>query len=139
MSINHDLIVTVNRDRRDVVSKISPNVQQPSKRIFEPLVKRVLINNTVIAERETNVQDVTPPAIVANDEQPPTSTFGTTHNATESRPVRVSSSVTNRRANASQDLEVTSLREALRRLPILREEDRRRVLTIAEHRFEKHR
>lgn len=140
MSKNHDLVVTVNRDRRDVVNKSSPNVQQPSKRISEPLVKRVLINNTVIAERETNVQDVAPPAIVTNEEPVPTSTPSAppSHNATERRPIRVSSSATNRRANTSQDVEVTSLRNALRRLPVLKEEDRRKVLTIAEYRFEKH-
>lgn len=137
--VNHDLVVTVNCERRDVVSKINSNVQQPSKRFSETLVKRVLINNTVIAGRETNHQDVTPSAIITNDVQPiPASTSDTTHKATENTPVKVGSSVTNRKNNASQDLEVTSLREALRRLPLLKQEDRRKVLTIAEHRFEKH-
>lgn len=128
---SHELVVTVNRDRRDVVDLNSPvsnppqMAQQLPKRGPEPLVKRVLINNAVIAERENVIprSNIVPKI---NHEHPPANN-GNTSADVESA---------GRKESSNQQTEVST---ALRRLPSLKEEDRLKVLRIAENRFEKHR
>lgn len=127
---SHELVVTVNRDRRDVVDLNSPvsnppqMAQQLPKRGPEPLVKRVLINNAVIAERENVIprSNIVPKI---NHEHPPANN-GNTSADVESA---------GRKESSNQQTEVST---ALRRLPSLKEEDRLKVLRIAENRFEKH-
>lgn len=131
---SHELVVTVNRDRRDVIDLKSPNsaTQHPTKRGPDPLVKRVLINNAVLADRE----NVIPRSNIVQevcDKQPPTLNAGTSD---ETEPaVDDGNDANERKETPSQDVEANS---ALKRLPSLKEEDRMRVLRIAENRFEKH-
>lgn len=133
-----ELVVTVNRDRRDVVDLKSTNStvpshpqivqQQPAKRGSEPLVKRVLINNAVIAERE-NVTPRSSKDQKINDKQPPPIDNAKISGETKSI---VDDDI---KQCHNPTVEVSS---ALRHLPALNEEDRLSVLRIAENRYEKH-
>lgn len=138
---NHELVVTVNRDRRDVVDLKSPstasNLQQVAqhqkKRFSDPLVKRVLINNTVTAERE-NVLSRESNSLETRDTQPPLD------KATAPSEMEMLDNIGRKEnyriENAIHEPEFNS---ALKKLPSLKKEARLEVLKIAENRFEKHR
>lgn len=136
---NHEIIVTINRDRRDVVdlNSLSSNnnqhvIQQQKKRVSDPLVKRVLINNTVIAERE-NITPRDSNTHEVRDQQPLTdkdialTEMDTLDNV-------------DKKANQCQEdfVHEPEANLALKRLPSLGVEARLEVLKIAENRFEKH-
>lgn len=140
-SKNHEIVVTVNRDGRDVVidksiTAVSCTSSVPPRQ--DTLIKRVLINNTVTA----GTVKVIPQATVA-----PVRALAQRPQETKDEPSKTDAEVEGRqkspprvvgRKDGADDPDLSSLREALRRLPRVMEDDRHRVLQMAEARYENH-
>ncbi|XP_058838401.1 uncharacterized protein LOC131694057 isoform X1 [Topomyia yanbarensis] len=145
---NLELVVTVNRDKRNVLDTSNTGMPRnnlaPLKRDSDTLFKRVLINNTVIAESKSNppldtaqvqqqtLEDTKDDSSETNADLPHTG-------AKENEQCNLAPVSPNRKIGTAQtDQEISTLREALRRLSSIKEGDRMRVLSIAEYRSEKH-
>ncbi|XP_053683459.1 uncharacterized protein LOC128733717 [Sabethes cyaneus] len=148
---NHDLVVTVNRDGRDVQDVSNPvpipaKNQSSTKQDSDTLFKRVLINNTVIAESRSNSQPIVKPQNPPVEETKDQSTSVTStsspvkENTDSTVPVVRNAPASPKRkvGSAQTDQDITTLREALRRMSTIKEENKQKVLTIAEYRSEKH-
>lgn len=120
---SHEIVVTVNHEGRDVVT-VDKLVPPPAKQT-DTLIKRVLINNTVT--QATVRAPVPQPQEEAKDT--PSKTVEQVRQKSPSRVV----------GRKEDDPDLATLREALRRLPRIKEDDRHRVLKLAEARYENHR
>lgn len=131
---NHEIVVTVNRDGRDVT--MPPT--SPSTPKQDTLIKRVLINNTVTA----GSGKIVPQATVATVRAPATVPQETKDEGSKivaAAPVAEVRQKSPTKAVGTDDPDLATLREALRRLPRIKEDDRHRVLKLAEARYENHR
>lgn len=151
-SKNHELVVTLNQTGRDVIDKSSPSPKQ------DTLIKRVLINNTVAAGGGKLVPQATVAPVRAPTPQETKKDDEVTSKTTPAAPppvkevrqksptkVQVSRKDVGAAAAAAakatpvpEDSDLATLREALRRLPRIKEDDRHRVLKLAEARYENH-
>lgn len=124
---DHEIVVTVNREGRDVVTVDKP-VPPPAKQT-DTLIKRVLINNTVT---QATVRAPVPPQPQEEEEAKDTPSKTVVEQVRQKSPSRVV-------GRKEDDPDLATLREALRRLPRIKEDDRHRVLKLAEARYENHR
>uniref|UniRef100_A0A1Q3FDM2 C3H1-type domain-containing protein n=1 Tax=Culex tarsalis TaxID=7177 RepID=A0A1Q3FDM2_CULTA len=128
---NHEIVVTVNRDGRDVT--MPPTSPATPKQ--DTLIKRVLINNTVTAGSGKVVPQATVRA-------PAEETKDVTSKTAAAPIVEVRqkspTKAVGRKDALPDDPDLATLREALRRLPRIKEDDRHRVLKLAEARYENH-
>lgn len=131
-SKNHEIVVTLNQSGRDVIDKSSPSPKQ------DTLIKRVLINNTVTAGGAKLVPQATvaPVQVPAPQETKDNETSKTAvKDASQKSPTKVAG---RKETAVPEDPDLATLREALRRLPRIKEDDRHRVLKLAEARYENH-
>ncbi|XP_055531610.1 uncharacterized protein LOC129722293 [Wyeomyia smithii] len=145
---NHELVVTINRDGRDVQDKTNqvpvPAKNQPlTKRDSDTLFKRVLINNTVIAESSrSNTQPTVENQNTSTEETKEQSSVASTSppidESNDSIPTKnVPTSPKRKVGSVQTDHEISSLREELHRLSTANG-NKQKVLAIAEYRFAKH-
>lgn len=137
-SKNHEIVVTLNQSGRDVIDKSSPSPKQ------DTLIKRVLIKNTVTAGGAKLVPQATvapvqaPAPQEAKDNETSKTAVTVTAPVKEARLKSPTKVVGQKEATLPEDPDLATLREALRRLPRIKEDDRHRVLKLAEARYENH-
>ncbi|XP_055624853.1 uncharacterized protein LOC129767721 [Toxorhynchites rutilus septentrionalis] len=143
------LVVTVNRDGRDVIDKCnSSSMAAPlsqsnqtvlsTRRDSDTLVRRVLINNTVVAGVSSiTTGNVTPSDVNHDAKQPSTNPPMVEANSNQTETL-------DRMKPKDDDtlgldnLEKMSLQNTLKRIKSIREEERARVLATVEKHFERH-